>query len=114
MSLFKSRVRHKERTRKKIIARSNRPRLAIFRSNKYVYAQIIDTDGKIIAAASEKELKKTEKETKLERAKLVGELVAEKALSKKLKKVAFDRSGYRYHGRVKALAEGARGKGLII
>lgn len=93
-----------------------RLRLAVFRSNKSIYAQIIDDrQAKTLATASEKDLDKKaikNKITKMERAKLVGVILAKKALDKKIKQVFFDRRDYRYHGRVKALAEGAREGGL--
>ncbi len=94
-----------------------RSRLAVFRSSKHIYAQIIGEDGKIITAASEKDIKdivkgKKDGITKTQRAVLVGEALAKKSLAKKVKQVAFDRRGYRYHGRVKVLAEAARKGGL--
>lgn len=93
-----------------------RLRLAVFRSNKSIYAQIIDDNlGNTLVAASEKDLdKKTLKNkiTKTEKAGLVGKILAKKALDKKIKQVFFDRRHYRYHGRVKALAQGAREGGL--
>lgn len=91
-------------------------RLAVFRSARSIYAQIIDDRaGKTLAAASEKDLKKTsgaKKETKTARAGLVGEALAAAAQKKKIKRVFFDRRRFKYHGRVKALAEGARKGGL--
>ncbi len=102
----------RRRIRGKIKGTAQRPRLAVFRSNKYIYAQIINDDqGKTLASVSEKELKK-EDLGKGEKAKALGELLAQKAATAKIKKVVFDRAGYRYHGRVKALAEGARKGGL--
>jgi len=103
---------------RKIKGTTQRPRLAVFRSLRAIYAQIIDDEkGKTLVAASEKDLaqaaKKTAKKmTKTERARMVGEILARKALKKKVKAVVFDRRNYRYHGRVKALAEGARKGGL--
>ena len=89
-------------------------RLSVFRSNKFVYAQIIDDkEGKTLAAASERELEdKLQKETKIGKAKKVGQLLAQKASARKIKAVTFNRGGYKYHGRIKALAEGARDGGL--
>jgi len=91
-------------------------RLAVFRSNKFIYAQIIDDkESHTLVSCSEKELNKKdlkEKITKVEKASLVGELLAEKAKKAGVKKIKFDRRSYRYHGRVKALAEGARKGGL--
>lgn len=88
-------------------------RLSVFRSHRYIYAQIIDDQkGVTLASASEADLKPSKKATKTEQARLVGEALAQKALKAKIKKVWFDRGRFRYHGRVKALAEGARKGGL--
>lgn len=96
-------------------------RLSVFRSNKYIYAQVIDDEkGKTLVSASDQKLatQKTQKKTrdteksKMERARLIGRLLAEKALKKDIKKVYFDRGKFKYHGRVKALAEGAKEGGL--
>ena len=90
----------------------SRPRLSVFRSNKQIYAQIIDdVKRKTLVSFSSKDLTKAEKDS-LAVAKAVGEGLAKKAKVKKIKEVVFDRSGYKYHGRVKALAEGARQGGL--
>ncbi len=101
--------------RKRVGARikySGRPRLTVFRSNKAIYAQIIeDSLRKTMVSASSKD-KTIKAKSKMEAAGLVGELVAQKALKAKIKKVVFDKGGYKYHGRVKALAEGARKGGL--
>ena len=100
------------RMRYKINGTSERPRLAVFRSVKHIYAQIIDdTVGKTIVAASTLELK-ADGLTKTEEAKQVGEMVAKKALENGVTKVVFDRGGNVYHGRIKALADGAREAGL--
>jgi large subunit ribosomal protein L18 len=105
------RSKRRKRIRAKIRGTKDRPRLCVFRSNKHIYAQIIDDEkGITLMAASDKGM--TDKEIGVKRARLVGEMLAKKALKKKIKKVVFDRSGYRYHGRVKALAEGARKGGL--
>jgi len=89
------------------------PRLSVFRSNKYVYAQVIDDQKKqTVVGVTEKELSLKEKLNKSERAKELGKLIAKKAIAKKIEKVVFDRGSYRYHGRVKAVAEGAREGGL--
>jgi large subunit ribosomal protein L18 len=91
-----------------------RLRLTVFRSNKYIYAQIID-DGKrgtLVAASDLGNPSNLGNLTKTQRARLVGELLAKRALKKRIKQVWFDRRGYKYHGRVKALAEGARERGL--
>lgn len=106
-------VRH-ERIRNKINGTSSIPRLCIFRSNKYIYAQIIDDEaGTTLLSASslDKDLKLT-KTCNIEAAVAVGEKIAEVAKKKKITKVVFDRGGYLYHGRVKAFAEAARNKGL--
>ena len=110
------RLRRRIRIRKKIRGTPDRPRLTVYRSLKYVYAQIIDDEsGHTIAAASsvEKELRDSLKSTKdLEAAKLVGKLVAKRAMEKGISEVVFDRNGYKYHGRIKALADAAREEGL--
>ena len=88
------------------------PRLCVFRSNKHIYGQLIDDEkGKTLLVAKDLEIKKPSK-GRIILAKEVGKLLAQKAVEKKYKKVVFDRGGYRYHGRVKALAEGAREEGL--
>jgi len=100
---------------KRIKSSPGRPRLAVFRSNKAIYAQIIDDQkGITLAAASSVELDKKIKMTKIQQAEAVGEILAKKASQKKIKKVIFDRRRCRYHGRVKALANGARKGGLIF
>lgn len=108
-------ARHK-RVRKKVYGTTERPRLAVFRSNRYIYAQLInDEKGETICAASslEKNLRETLSSTKdKEAAAAVGKLIAERALKKGIKKVVFDRGGYNYHGRVKILAEATREAGL--
>lgn len=99
--------RHK-RVRAKIFGTARRPRLCVFKSNQHIYAQLIDDEkGKTLVAASDLEIKKSAEKTKE-----LGKLIAEKAKVKKIEKVVFDRGGYKYHGRVKALAEGAREGGL--
>jgi len=110
----KTRNQRVRRTRAKISGTSTRPRLAVFRSNKYISTQLIDdVSGKTIAAVSSKEVKGGKK-TKTEKATAVGELIAEKAKEAKIESVVFDRRYYKYHGRVKAVAEGAKSKGLKI
>ena len=95
---------------------AQRPRLSVFRSNRHLYAQIIDDEkGKTLAAASEKALEKSVKSqntTKTEKAELLGAILAKEALAKKIKKVVFDRNRFKYHGRIKALAEAVRKEGL--
>ncbi len=105
------------RRKKRIFGSSDKPRLVVSRSLKYVYAQIIDDDSQqTLLGASEKSKELADKlkdvESRVEASKLVGEYLAKKALEKDIKKVVFDRNGYKYHGRVKALAEGAREGGL--
>ena len=116
MALSKSdrRQRIKNRIRKIVSGTESQPRLSVFRSNKEIYAQIInDVDGKTISTASsrDKEINST-KGTKTEKAALVGKALAEKALKAGVEKITFDRGGYLYHGRVKSLAEGAREAGV--
>ena len=108
------RLKRHERVRAKIKGTAKVPRLCVFRSNKHIYAQLIDDDkGKVLLSAKDSEIKKLSK-GKIALAKEVGKLIAQKAIEKKYKKVVFDRAGYKYHGRVKALAEGAREGGLKI
>jgi len=107
------REKRKLRIRKKIFGTKERPRLCVFRSNKHIYAQIVDDiEGKTLVSAKDQELKLNEKKSGVEISFEVGKLIAKKALEKGIKKVVFDRSGYKYHGRVKAVAEGARAGGL--
>lgn len=90
-----------------------RPRLCVFRSNQHIYAQLIDDDkAKVLLSISDKDLKTKKGEKKSDIAKQVGKLIAEKAMENKIEKVIFDRGGTVFHGRVKALAEGARKGGL--
>ncbi|MCL4461121.1 MAG: 50S ribosomal protein L18 [Nitrospirae bacterium] len=101
-----------ERVRKKIKGTSDRPRLTVFRSLKYIYAQLIDDNiGKTIVSASSLKGFSGSKDS-TETAKEVGKLIGKLAIEKNIQKVVFDRSGYLYHGRIKALAEGARESGL--
>ncbi|MFO8055183.1 MAG: 50S ribosomal protein L18 [Bacteroidales bacterium] len=105
----------KRRIRKKIRGSVDKPRLSVYRSNNEIYAQVIDDDnGKTLVAASSRQKDIAEKGDigKKEKAKLVGESLAEKAKEAEIVQVVFDRSGYLYHGRVKALADGAREGGL--
>ena len=111
----KKSVRNLRRKRIRGIVAGNekKPRLAVFRSAKYIYAQIIDdSNGKSMVAVSSFKRASKGKMTKKEAAKEVGKLIAKKASEKGIVKVSFDRGGYLYHGRVKALAEGAREAGL--
>ncbi len=114
MSLNKSerRQRIKFRIRKIVSGTAARPRLSVFRSNKEIYAQIIDdVNGVTLLSASSRD-KGITKGTNMETATAVGKLIAEKALAAGIDTIAFDRGGYLYHGRVKSLAEGAREAGL--
>jgi large subunit ribosomal protein L18 len=107
------RKRH-ERIRLQMEGTAARPRLAVFRSLNHIYAQVIDdASGKTLAAASsvEKELRGS-KGTKIDEAKVIGKLVAERAKSAGVERVVFDRAGFRYHGRIKSLADAAREAGL--
>ena len=113
------RQKKKIRIRKKIYGTPNRPRLAIYRSLKQLHVQLIDdTTGKTLNGAStlSDEIKEQvdNAKSKVEKSKYVGELIAKKALDMGIDTVVFDRSGYTYHGRVKAVAEGARSGGLKL
>jgi large subunit ribosomal protein L18 len=120
---LEARLRRKKRVRKKIFGYPERPRVSVFRSHKHIYAQVInDVEGHTLVALSSlspevrtkvEELKgKGEIKGKVDVARLVGRMLAEKAKEKGITKVVFDRGGYKYHGRVKALAEGLREGGL--
>ncbi len=105
--------RRRKRVRGKISGTKKRPRLSVFRSNKRLFVQLIDdTAGKTLLGMSDKISKKKSKMNGVEKASQLGEELAKKAKVKKISAVVFDRSGYQYHGRVKALAEGARKGGL--
>jgi len=110
------RVRRHRRVRKKVLGTAERPRLNVFRSLCNIYAQIVDdVSAKTIVSAStiDREIKgKIKSGGNVEAAKAVGELIAKRALEKGVKKVVFDRGGYKYHGRVKSLADAAREAGL--
>lgn len=110
------RARRAKRTRAKIFGEPKAPRLAVFRSNKNIAGQLIDDgEGKTLAAASLKDLTKEErKKNKTEQAMLVGALIAKRAAEKNIVRARFDRRSYRYHGRVRAFAEGARKGGLQL
>ena len=123
---IEKRLRRKARTRAKIFGTAKIPRLSVFRSLKHISAQLIDDEkSRTLVAASDKELQKREagsgkreketdknRTTKIATAFEVGQLLAEKAKAKKIKKCVFDKGCYKYHGRVKAVAEGARNSGL--
>ena len=111
-----ARARRKKHVRRSVFGEAARPRLNIFRSEKHIYAQVIDDRrGQTLVAASSLDPKLKERLSQakpLEQAKIVGEAVAERALAQGVQKVVFDRAGYKYHGRVKSLADGARSGGL--
>lgn len=112
MALSKSRLRIKRGIRRKISGTAERPRISVFKSNTRIYAQIIDDEkGHTLAAASSAELG-AEKHTSVELSKEVGKKLAERAKANGIESVVFDRNGYIYHGKVKALADGAREGGL--
>jgi len=103
-------IRHK-RVRAKIAGTESKPRLCVFRSNQHIYVQLIDDiTGKVILSLNDVKIKGKGK--KADSSKKLGKMIAEKAIEKKITEVVFDRGGYKYHGRVKALAEGAREAGL--
>lgn len=113
-----ARIRRHERLRKKVYGTADRPRVAVFRSLAEIYAQVIDDEiGHTLVSAStlDSELRaKTEGMKKAEQARLVGQILAERAKEKGITEVVFDRGGFKYIGRVKALAEGARQGGLVF
>ncbi|RJQ32630.1 MAG: 50S ribosomal protein L18 [Actinobacteria bacterium] len=110
----KARLKRKTRVRQRIFGEAKCPRLTVYRSNTNIYAQLVDdTKGQVLASASTLNLKgKVKNASNIEAAKQVGELIADKAKAIGVKKVVFDRSGFLFHGRVKALADSAREKGL--
>lgn len=108
---IKRQIRH-NRVRSVVFGSATRPRLSVFRSSQHIYGQLIDdSTGKTLVSAASLEIKGA-KLKKSEIAKEVGKLIAKKALEKKIEAVVYDRGGFEYHGRVKALAEGAREAGL--
>jgi large subunit ribosomal protein L18 len=109
-----SRLRRRRRVRARIVGSAERPRLSVYRSNRGVFAQLVDdAQGRTLAAVNwtEPELREL---AAAEQAKRAGELLAERAKKAGIESCVFDRGGYKYHGRVKALAEGAREKGLVF
>ena len=116
----RARVRRHVRVRRKIAGTAERPRLAVYRSNRHIYAQLVDDDAaRTLIAASDRDVRaggaeKAGVQGKTEPAKAVGELLAERAKAAGIDRVVFDRGGRLFHGRVAALAEGAREKGLQI
>jgi large subunit ribosomal protein L18 len=111
-----ARLKRKQRIRKNLVGNENRPRLCVFRSAKHIYAQVIDDSRShtITAASSvEKTVRENpESKNKLTTANMVGKIVGQRALEKGVARVVFDRNGFLYHGRVKAVSEGAREAGL--
>jgi len=103
-------TRHK-RVRARVSGTANKPRLAVFRSNKHLYAQLInDETGTVLAAVSDVKIKKAG----VERAKKLGEDIAQLAKEQKIQTIVFDRGGYKYHGNVKALAQAVREQGILL
>jgi large subunit ribosomal protein L18 len=113
LTASEARARRHRRVRGKIRGTAGRPRLVVYRSNKGISAQVVDdTTGRTVVSASWLNLGKTFEGTKTEQAAEVGKLLAERAKSREVETVVFDRGGYLYHGRVKALADAARNGGL--
>jgi large subunit ribosomal protein L18 len=114
----RKRLRRKVSIRLRIQGTPDRPRLSVFRSARYVYAQAVDdTQGKVLASASELEAKLKEAvagKPKKERARIIGKVIGEKLIAQGVKQVVFDRNGFIYHGRVKEVADGARDAGLAF
>lgn len=108
-------MRHK-RVRARIIGTANRPRVSVFKSNKHVFVQLIDdTTGKTLISSKVVSAGKSKlKDKKSDKAMEISKMVAEKAISAGIKEVVFDRGGYKYHGRVKSIAEGLRASGLKL
>lgn len=114
-AVAKARARRKKRVRAAIIGKSAYPRLSIFRSNKYIYAQVIvDAHSHTVAAASDVKLKSQDKANKTERARRMGLEFGALLIEKKITRVIFDRGAYAYKGRVQAVAEGVREAGVTI
>jgi len=111
-----ARLRRHRRVRKRVVGTPERPRLGVFRSLRHIYAQVIDdSQGCTLVAASTVDPEvaaRIEGMTKVEQASVVGKVLAERALDQNIKEVVFDRGGYKYHGRVKALADAAREGGI--
>ena len=107
----KKRQKRHKKIRARVFGKKEKPRLCVFKSGKHIYAQLIDDEkGKTIASASDLDFKKIKKG----KAKEIGKLIAKKAKDLKIEKIVFDRSGYKYHGQIKELAEAAREGGLIF
>jgi large subunit ribosomal protein L18 len=115
LSTREARARRQRRVRGKVSGTAERPRLVVFRSNLGIYAQLVDDgDGRTLTSAGWKTLPKSFKGTKTDQAREVGKVLADRAKKAGYQSVVFDRAGYLYHGRVKALAEGAREGGLTF
>ncbi|RXP58578.1 50S ribosomal protein L18 [Lutibacter sp. HS1-25] len=113
LSKLERRVRIKHRVRKVVFGTATRPRLSVFRSNKEIYAQLVDDNtGTTLVSVSSRDKEIEATGSKLEIAKVVGKNIAEKAIKAGVEGVSFDRNGFLYHGRVKALADAAREAGL--
>lgn len=120
MNKNKQKLKRQLRVRSKIQGTKDRPRLSVFRSNKFIYAQLIDDEkGETLVGVSQKEVEVKDvkglpagRQGKIEKAKKIGLLLAKKAIEKKIKEAVFDRGGYAYHGRVESVAVGAREGGL--
>jgi len=112
LSKTEKRQKIKRRVRRNIFGTAERPRLSVFRSNKEIYAQIIDDNAEVTIASASSRALDTKGTNKTEQASAVGKLIAEIAKSKGVETVIFDRNGFVYHGRIKALADGAREGGL--
>jgi large subunit ribosomal protein L18 len=110
----KARLHRHVRVRAKISGTTERPRVSVFRSNKFIYAQLIDDSKNVVLASSSSDKLGLDNPSNVDAAKKVGEDLAQKALGKGVKTVVFDRSGYLYHGQVKALAEALRAAGLVF
>lgn len=107
------RIRRHKKIRMDIFGTKDRPRLFVFRSNQHIYAQLMDDDkAKVLVSVADKDIKIKKGEKKSDVAREVGKLIAQKAIEAKISTIVFDRGGVVYHGRVKALAEGAREGGL--
>jgi large subunit ribosomal protein L18 len=113
LTKLERRTRLKKRIRRNIFGTSDTPRLSVYRSNKQIYAQVVDDiSGKTLCSASSLKIKEAQNVNKVEQAKFVGKELASKAKEAGIESVIFDRNGYLYHGRVKSLAEAAREGGL--
>ena len=109
----KLRLKRKKHIRKKVFGTAKKPRLSVFKSAKHIYAQVIDdVNGVTLAAASTASKKGLENSSNVKGATKIGEMIAGKAKAKKVESIVFDRNGFKFHGRVKALADAAREKGL--